>query len=117
MGKPGNHGDLMVWLADKLLGQTEASAAPLAELPPKADMCILLFNPVYKFIFIKNTKVAGTSVAKSLGRSCPPGLSVEEMRVRPEQLMPRDATPPHLLSCIQLLFAVPTASHMLTLAC
>lgn len=55
---------------------------------PKLDECKLFFNPVYRFIYIKNTKTAGSSVLAALN-PCPQQATLEEvnMRVQP---------PPHL---------------------
>lgn len=51
------------------------------ESPPKAGICTLLFNPTYKFIVVKNTKVAGTSLFLKFGGFCPPGITPEKAKV------------------------------------
>lgn len=50
---------------------------------PRAGLCTVMFDPIYKFIFIKNTKVAGTSVFLSLGKFCPENVTLASAMVRP----------------------------------
>lgn len=71
------------WAWEQTLGQSDGSVGvlPLGESPPKAALCTVLFNPVYKFILIKNTKVAGTSVFLKFGQLCPAGISLKQARV------------------------------------
>jgi hypothetical protein len=79
-GKPqGVRGDIMQWAFEYTLGGVHAAGRemPLGEAPPKAGLCTVLFNPFYKFIFIKNTKVAGTSVFTHFGGDCNPEPSLD----------------------------------------
>ena len=46
---------------------------PLGQLAPVSSPCRAFINPVYKYIFLRGTKVAGTSVANALGNLCPDG--------------------------------------------
>ena len=52
------------------------------ESPPKAGICTLLFNPMYKFIVVMNTKVAGTSLFLKFGGFCPSGINLETAKAR-----------------------------------
>lgn len=72
------------WLWQHALGTADGVLHPLPRgaVPPKAAICTLLFNPIYKFILIKNTKVAGTSVFVDFGGFCRPGITLEEAKVR-----------------------------------
>ena len=54
---------------------------PIGAAPPRAALCAVLFNPVYKVAFIKNTKVGGTSLASALGGHCKPEMTFEEVQV------------------------------------
>jgi hypothetical protein len=71
------------WMWMQLLGTDDGAlhALPAGSAPPKAGICTLLFNPIYKFILIKNTKVAGTSVFLNFGGFCPPGITLEQAKV------------------------------------
>jgi hypothetical protein len=71
------------WVWRQVLGTDsgESQALPLGVAPPKAGLCTLLFNPIYKFVLIKNTKVAGTSVFLNFGGHCPDGITLEEAKV------------------------------------
>ena len=60
---------------------TLVSVMHAGESPPKAGICTLLFNPTYKFIVVKNTKVAGTSLFLKFGGFCPPGITPEKAKV------------------------------------
>lgn len=77
--------DLLKWAYDQTLGRVDGSAAmlPLGDAPPKAGLCTVLFNPFYRIIFVKNTKVAGTSVFLHFGGKCKrdaPTLDQSEVR-------------------------------------
>lgn len=79
------HNSLNEWMWQHALGTSDGVLHPLPRgtVPPKAAICTLLFNPVYKFILIKNTKVAGTSVFLNFGGFCKAGITLEEAKVRP----------------------------------
>lgn len=76
------HG-LSEWMWQHAIGTSDGELHPLPRgaVPPKAAICTILVNPVYKFILVKNTKVAGTSVFLSLGGFCKAGISLEEAKV------------------------------------
>ena len=71
------------WAWEQTLGREDGRVAvlPLGVAPPKAALCTVLFNPVYKMIFIKNTKVAGTSVFVKFGQMCPEDITLEKAAV------------------------------------
>lgn len=72
------------WLWNQTLG-TDAGdirILPLGDSPPLSAPCTVLFSPLYKFIFIKNTKTAGTSLFLKFGGFCPEGISLESARKR-----------------------------------
>jgi hypothetical protein len=71
------------WSWNHTLGADDGSSGvlPIGVAPPKAGLCTVSFNPIYKFIFIKNTKVAGTSVFLSFGGFCRAGITLEEAKV------------------------------------
>eukprot|EP00892_Ulva_mutabilis_P012447 jgi/Ulvmu1/9575/UM054_0005.1 len=73
------------WIWQHAIGTSdgELHALPRGVVPPKAAICTLLFNPVYKLILIKNTKVAGTSVFLNLGGFCQPGITMEKAKAQP----------------------------------
>ena len=76
--------DVMEWAYAQALGHEDGSngALQLGAAPPKAGLCTVLFNPAYKFIFIKNTKVAGTSVFLNFGGSCDGSQTLARLHVR-----------------------------------
>jgi hypothetical protein len=87
-GKPdGARGDILRWSWDFTLGREDPDTGDVlleTDQPPKAGLCTVLFNPIYKFIFIKNTKVAGTSVFLNFGGECmePPTLETAKVSAR-----------------------------------
>jgi hypothetical protein len=76
--------NVLAWAWQQTLGRTDGSSGvlPIGALPPKAGLCTVLFNPIYKFIFIKNTKVAGTSVFLNFGGMCKTGTTLAIANVR-----------------------------------
>lgn len=64
------------WLLKHTLGATGAAggAAPLprSEPPPMARGCLIQIDPLYKTIFVRNQKVAGTSILLAMGNLCGP---------------------------------------------
>lgn len=81
--EPPAHKHIYDWIWQRTLGDSsgEVVSQPRSTVAPRVDKCVLLFNPVYKLIFIKNTKVAGSSVYESLGSYCPPTITLEAARV------------------------------------
>lgn len=71
------------WLFQQFLGEEDGSWNPLPSesAPPKAGSCMVLINPVYKFILVKNTKVAGTSIFVKFGGFCPEGITYDDAKV------------------------------------
>ena len=82
-GPNGVRQPIFAWAWRHVLGEPDGSPAqlPLGEAPPKAGVCVVLFNPIYKMIFVKNTKVAGTSVLLSFGGLCPAGIDLKTAQV------------------------------------
>lgn len=71
------------WAYNHTLGNDDGNSGvlPLGVAPPKAGLCTVSFNPIYKFIFIKNTKVAGTSVFLNFGGFCGNNVPLETTQV------------------------------------
>eukprot|EP00892_Ulva_mutabilis_P004467 jgi/Ulvmu1/2392/UM131_0003.1 len=77
------HQHVRDWLWQSTLGGIDGRLPPSrGEVAPRVDKCMVLINPIYKFIFIKNTKVAGSSVFESLGGMCPPEITFERAKER-----------------------------------
>lgn len=53
----------------------------VGEAPPQANQCIVWVNPYYRTIFLRGTKVGGTSVQKTLGGECK-RRAMKELTVR-----------------------------------
>ena len=72
------------WVWDQIKGEEGGivSRMPLGTVPPKAALCTMLFNPVYKVAFVRSTKVGGTSLMNAIGNNCKLGISWEELQVR-----------------------------------
>ena len=48
---------------------------------PKLTECKFFYNPIYRYIYIKNTKVAGSSVVEALAPFCPNNFTAEDAMV------------------------------------
>lgn len=82
----------MKWSWEYTVGRSDPSADAARidiALPPKAGMCTVLFNPFYKLIFIKNTKVAGTSVFLNFGGGCKETPTLADAQVPPSPVTHR----------------------------
>ena len=61
------------WIWAVAMGDQNGVITPPAAgvTAPKLDDCRVFFNPVYRYIYIKNTKTAGSSVLDAMGPICP----------------------------------------------
>ena len=69
--------------------EQSVGAAPqlrLGEAPPKAALCMVMFNPVYKVAYIKSSRTASTAVVEAMGGFCPEDARLDFAEVRPRQL-------------------------------
>ena len=72
------------WLEDQFVGR-ESSASPPVDGPhdtpqlvaPLCHSCIILVNPFYRWIYVRNPKTASTSVFKKTGGWCKEKLSTK----------------------------------------
>lgn len=72
------------WLWDELLMKEHIlESYDHDPQPPKAGLCNALFNPVYKFIFVRNPKVAGQALFAKFGRYCAKDMSLENAKESP----------------------------------
>lgn len=76
---PDHGAQLDQWLEDHWVspgGNSSGSSGAGPRLPapgepaPQSEGCKAFINPVYKYIFLRNTKVAGTSINDALGGTC-----------------------------------------------
>ena len=94
------------WIWDLAMGGRKGQITPPAAglTAPKLDDCRVFFNPVYRYIYIKNTKTAGSSVLDAMGTICPDSIMEAEdptvlLPMPPCMPRPPHSPRPHLATC------------------